>query len=105
MSSEKRRKRRRKLKDLTQLAVIKSTINAGKSSNTILLLIPLSTLPRSFTRETSELIYTSNKVWYIVDTEQHFDTVYDKHNMTWTFRITCHIYPLPISSLELKFSR
>ena len=25
---------------------------------------PLSTLPRSFTRETSGLIYTSNKVWY-----------------------------------------
>jgi len=26
--------------------------------------IPLTTLPRSFTRETSGLIYTSNKDWY-----------------------------------------
>jgi hypothetical protein len=31
------------------------------------LLIPLSSLPRSFTRETSGLIYTSNTVWYSWD--------------------------------------
>ena len=69
-----------------------------------MLLIPLSTLPLSFTRETIGLIYTSNKVWY-----SWYRTALWHYmiNIIWhgPFRITCRIYPLPISSLELKFSK